>query len=220
MTFPIAVLISGKGSNLHAILDAIAKGSCRATVCCVISDRESAVGLQLAQSRGIPTRVVKPKDHANREQWDAALADAAAAFSPALVVFAGFMRIVGNVMINRFHSRLINVHPSILPLFPGTNASEQALSAGVRVSGCSVHMVDSGVDTGPIIAQAVVPVLQGDDVDRLQQRIQCAEHRLLPAVIDAIARGSVVLGPTGCTVPHTVDDGAVLFSPRFFGEAP
>lgn len=215
MTFPIAVLISGKGSNLLAILDAILRGDCRATVCCVISDRESAEGLQLAQSRGIPTRVVTARDHGNRDQWDAALADAITAFDPALVVLAGFMRIVGQNTISRFRSRLINVHPSLLPAFPGTNAPEQALRAGVRVSGCSVHMVDAGVDTGPIIAQAVVAVLQDDNVDRLQQRIQRAEHRLLPAVIDAIARGAVVLGPTGCNVPRAVDDDGVLFSPRF-----
>jgi phosphoribosylglycinamide formyltransferase-1 len=218
MTFPIAVLISGKGSNLAAILDAIAEGRCPAEVRCVVSDRDTAEGLHLARARAIPCVVVKPKDYPSREQWDHALGAAVASHDPALVVLAGFMRLVGSPVIARFRSRLINVHPSLLPLFPGTNAPEQALAARVRVSGCSVHMVDSGVDTGPIIAQAVVPVLVDDDAESLHGRIQRAEHRLLPAVIDAIARGTIVLGADGCSVPRIDCDSAMLCSPPLCGE--
>jgi phosphoribosylglycinamide formyltransferase-1 len=187
-------------------------------VCAVLSDRESAAGLALAQSRGIPTAVVKLKDYETRERWDAALAEAAAAHEPSLVVLAGFMKLVGKAFIERFRSRVINVHPSLLPLFPGTDGPAQALLARVRVSGCSVHIVDSGVDSGPIVAQAVVPVLPADDADRLHRRIQGAEHRLLPAVIDAIARGAIALSPTLRIAEACFDEGAMLVSPALFGD--
>ena len=218
MTLPIAVLISGTGSNLGAILAAIENGRCDARVCAVLSDRDSAAGLALAQSRGIATAVIKLKDYENRERWDAALAEAAAAYEPSLIVLAGFMKLVGKAFIERFPSRVINVHPSLLPLFPGTDGPAQALRARVRVSGCSVHIVDSGVDTGPIVAQAVVQVLPADDADRLHLRIQGAEHRLLPAVIDAIARGAIELSPSLRIAEPCFDEGAMLVSPALFGD--
>ncbi len=189
----IVVLASGRGSNLRALLSAIDAGSCRARVAAVISDRSAAPALELAKERAIATKVISPKEHADRAAWDHALADAVASYSPALVVLAGFMRIVGSAMLARFGGRIINVHPALLPCFPGIDAPAQALQARVRVSGCTVHVVDAGVDTGPILAQAAVPVLPDDDVDRLHARIQSAEHRLLPAVVDWIARGALVL---------------------------
>jgi phosphoribosylglycinamide formyltransferase-1 len=192
MALPIAVLISGTGTNLEAILRAIEARACDAVVRAVVSDRPAA-GLGLAEKRGIPTAVVRLRDHASREAWDGALADAVAAHTPELVVMAGFMRVVGRAFVERFTPRIINVHPSLLPAFPGAHGPADALAAGVRLSGCTVHVVDSGVDTGPILAQAAVRVLPGDDVTRLHARIQRAEHELLPRVVDAVARGRIRL---------------------------
>jgi phosphoribosylglycinamide formyltransferase 1 len=213
MALPVAILISGTGSNLRAILEAADAGRCDVSVRVVISDRDSAAGLELARSRKIPARVVKLKDFADRARWDQALAATVAEYEPALVVLAGFMRLVGDAMITRFAGRIINVHPALLPLFPGKDGPAQAVRAGVRVSGCTVHVVDSGIDTGPIIAQAVVPVLPDDDADRLHQRIQRAEHRLLPAVIDGVARERVELGAEPRVDARWFDAAAILVSP-------
>jgi phosphoribosylglycinamide formyltransferase-1 len=218
MALPIAILISGTGSNLRAILEAADAGRCDVDVRAVISDRESAKGLDLARGRSIPTRVVKLKDFADRAQWDIALTQTVAEHAPSLVVLAGFMRVVGQAMIARFPGLIINVHPALLPLFPGTDGPAQAVRAGVRVSGCTVHVVDSGVDTGPIIAQAVVPVLPGDDADRLHERIQRLEHRLLPAVIDGVARGRIELGSEVRVAERWFDPAAMLVSPAIAAE--
>ncbi len=212
MALPIAVLISGRGSNLGAILSAIDAGACDAQVCVVASDRPDAAGLELARARGIPVDIARPKDHADRERWSAHLADAIAAHQPALVVLAGFMRILGPPFIERFQSRIINVHPSLLPSFPGAHGTELALAAGVRISGCTVHVVDGGVDSGTILAQAAVPVLTGDDAAALHTRIQRAEHQLLPRVIDAIARGHIRLAPTLLVPSRSAEDDAILHS--------
>jgi phosphoribosylglycinamide formyltransferase-1 len=179
----------------------------------VVSDRDSALGLQLARERNIPTRVVKLKEFADRARWDEALAEAVAAHDPALVVLAGFMRVVGAAMIARFPGRIINVHPALLPLFPGTDGPAQAVRARVRISGCTVHVVDSGVDTGPIIAQAAVPVLPDDDAERLHERIRRLEHRLLPAVIDGVARGQIELGAEVRVAARCFEADAMLSSP-------
>lgn len=208
----LAVLVSGTGSNLRAIVSAIDAGHCAAEIALVASDKESAPALAFAAERGLATAVVKPKDYADRPIWDAALAERVASVSPDLVVLAGFMRIVGASMLARFPYRIVNVHPALLPSFPGTDGPAQAIAKGVRVAGCTVHLVDAGVDTGPILAQAAVPVLPGDDAHALHARIQVHEHRLLPAVIDAIARGEITLGerPTFRT-PFAAD--ASLVSP-------
>jgi phosphoribosylglycinamide formyltransferase 1 len=161
---------------------------------------------------------VKLKDFPDREAWDRALAETVAACEPKLVVLAGFMRLVGPAMLARFPGRIVNVHPALLPLFPGTDAPAQAVRAGVRVSGCTVHVVDSGVDTGPIIAQAVAPVLPDDDADRLHQRIQRLEHRLLPAVIDAVAHGRIELGAELRIAQRCFDPDAMLVSPAIAAE--
>jgi phosphoribosylglycinamide formyltransferase-1 len=217
MALPIVVLISGKGSNLRAILDAIEAGTCAAQVRAVISDRESAEGLVLARERAIETAVVALKNHPDRERWNDALLNTIAAFEPALIVLAGFMKLLGPSTIARFEGRILNVHPSLLPLFPGVDGPAQAIAARVRVSGCTVHLVDRGVDTGPIVAQAVVPLLPSDDVDRLHERIQRAEHRLLPAVIDAVARGAITLHPQLRIADSCFDASGVLQSPAVGG---
>jgi phosphoribosylglycinamide formyltransferase-1 len=195
MVLKLAVLISGRGSNLAAIQQAIEAGQCAAQIRLVVSDRKGAAGLEYAAAHGLPTSTVNFRDHGERASWDDALASVVAATGADLVVLAGFMRVLGAALLTRFPRRIINVHPALLPLFPGTHAPEQAIAAGVRVSGCTVHVVDAGVDTGPIIAQAVVPVLPSDSAGSLHERIQTAEHALLPRVIDAIARGTITLEP-------------------------
>jgi phosphoribosylglycinamide formyltransferase-1 len=211
MTLKLAVLISGRGTNLAALLGAIEAGSCDAQVQLVVSDRADAAGLELAHARGIPTHTIRMGDYADRAGWDNALTQAVAAIEPDLVVLAGFMRLLGRPFIERFRQRVVNVHPALLPLFPGTNGPEQAIQAGVRVSGCSVHLVDHGVDTGPVIAQGVVPVLSDDDAATLHARIQRVEHVLLPRVVAAIASGAIELEPR-LRVHTPPDADTALFS--------
>jgi phosphoribosylglycinamide formyltransferase 1 len=208
----VAVLVSGRGSNLRALLTAIDRGSCHARVIAVISDRAGAAALDHARERGIPSYLISPKQHADRPSWDAALAAQVADLKPELVVMAGFMRLIGTPLLERFGGKIINVHPSLLPAFPGIDAPEQAIAAGVRISGCTVHLVDAGVDTGPVLAQAAVPVQQDDDAASLHLRIQAAEHALLPAVVNAIATGAIELGERPA-YRGPARDGALLVSP-------
>ena len=208
----LVVLASGRGSNLRAIAAAIDAGQCGATLAGVVSDRASAEALTFAKERGIPTAIISPKAHPSREAWDTALADSVASFDPSVVVLAGFMRIVGPAMIARFPHRILNVHPALLPSFPGAHGARDALAKGVRISGCTVHIVDAGVDTGPILAQAAVPVLPGDDEASLQARIQKVEHRLYPAVIEAIRRGEIELSAAPLIRTQVDADQALLVS--------
>jgi phosphoribosylglycinamide formyltransferase-1 len=194
MALDLAVLASGRGSNLRALASAIDAGRCQGRIVAVISDRPTAEALLFAADRGIPTRICSPRDYPSRDAWDAALAAEIASFRPDLVVLAGFMRIVGPAVLARFPWRIVNIHPALLPAFPGIDGPAQAIAKRVRISGCTVHLVDAGVDTGPILAQAAVPVLPDDDAASLHARIQVQEHRLLPAVIDAIARGWIEPG--------------------------
>lgn len=217
MALQLTVLISGTGSNLRAILAAIEAGACDAVVRAVVSDRASAAGLSLATERGIPTAIVKLADFESREAWDAALARCVQGFTPDLVVLAGFMKILGAHMLAAFPGRILNVHPALLPAFPGNDGPAQALAARVRITGCTVHIVDGGVDTGPIVAQAAVRVLEGDDAQKLHQRIQQAEHQLFPAVLHGIARGAIRLGRAQSERASEAtpdDDTAVLISPK------
>ena len=173
------VLVSGRGSNLSAILAASSPGQCAA----VISNRADAGALEIASAQGIDTAVVPHQNYATRDLFDAALADVVARYQPDLVVMAGFMRILGEQFVNRFEGRMINIHPSLLPAFPGTHTHARALDAGVKTHGCTVHLVTSELDAGPIIAQASVPVLAGDDVATLSARVLVEEHRLYPRVV-------------------------------------
>jgi phosphoribosylglycinamide formyltransferase 1 len=190
----LAVLVSGRGSNLAALMRAIDAGKCHARIEGVLADRAGAPALELARAHDLLTDVVSAKQFAERSAWDAALAARLAQLAPDLVVLAGFMRLVGSAVLERFAGRIINVHPALLPAFPGLDAPLQAVRARVCISGCTVHVVDAGVDTGPVLAQAAVPVLPSDDGPTLHARIQSAEHALLPAVVHAIASGSLLLG--------------------------
>ena len=215
MSLRLAVLASGRGSNLGALLLAIEGGVCDAEIAVVVSDKRACAALSLAEERGIPTTRV-PFRRDEREAWDAELTDAIAAHEPELVVLAGFMRIVGSAFLARFGGRTINVHPALLPAFPGLHAPQQAIDAGVALSGCTVHLVDAGVDTGPILAQGAVPVLPGDDAETLHARIQRIEHRLLPRVVHAFARGELRAGPPvqiSLTPSSTSDGSSALTSP-------
>jgi len=182
------VLVSGAGTNLRALARAIDDGTCRATLRAVIADRPCDA-LRWAEARGIPTQLVRPRNFGDRATWDAALADAIAESEPTLVVLAGFMRIVGDRVLARFGGQVVNVHPSLLPRHPGLDAPGQALTAGDTRSGCTVHLVDRGVDTGPVLAQASCAVRAGDTAATLHARIQPLEHALLPAVLDSLLAG-------------------------------
>jgi len=196
----LGVLISGRGSNLQAILDAIEGGRLAAEVCLVLSNKSQAPGLARAAEAGVATEVIRHRDHADRESFDAAMGAALVEAGVDWVVLAGFMRIVTPVFLRIFEGRVINIHPSLLPSFPGVDAQQQALDYGVRVSGCTVHLVDEGVDAGPIIAQAAVPVRPDDDRDALAARILEQEHALLVRVLAWIADGRVAV--------ETAEDGA------------
>jgi phosphoribosylglycinamide formyltransferase-1 len=208
----VVVLVSGRGSNLRAICGAIDSGTCAASIVAVVSDRKRAAALEYAQGRGIPTRVVSLRKGDDRELWNETLAAEVVDFRPELVVLAGFMRVLGSPLLEAFPGRIINVHPALLPSFPGHDGAQDALDGGVRVSGCTVHVVDSGVDTGPIIAQAAVPVLPDDTAETLHARIQVQEHRLLPRVIHQIAIGAITLDPLQVNAPPG-DPNRALVSP-------
>ncbi|MFF7469544.1 phosphoribosylglycinamide formyltransferase [Streptomyces sp. NPDC008092] len=187
----LVVLVSGSGTNLQALLDAIAENGIEAygaEVVAVGADRAGIEGLARAERAGIPTFVTRVKDFATREEWDRALADAVAVHEPDLVVSAGFMKIVGKEFLARFGGRTVNTHPALLPSFPGAHGVRDALAYGARVTGCTVHFVDDGVDTGPIIAQGVVEVRDEDDESALHERIKDVERRLLVEVVGRIAR--------------------------------
>jgi phosphoribosylglycinamide formyltransferase-1 len=189
----VGVLASGRGSNLQAILDATRAADFPARVVVVIADRERAVALERAAAARVPAEFLDPKACRDREAYDAALLACLARYGVELVCLAGFMRILGADVVQRLRGRLINIHPSLLPAFPGLRAQRQALDHGVKVAGVTVHFVDEGVDTGPIIAQAGVPVLDDDTEESLSERILAEEHRLYPEVIRRFAEGRVRL---------------------------
>jgi phosphoribosylglycinamide formyltransferase-1 len=185
----LAVLISGRGSNLQSIVDAIARGELDATIAIVASNRADAGGLLRARDAGIETLVLGTRDYASRDAYDQALADALHARDVGLVCLAGFMRLVGAPLLRAFPDRVLNIHPSLLPAFPGLEAQRQAIDHGVRVSGATVHLVTAELDGGPIILQASVPVLDGDTPDTLAARILIQEHRIYPEAIRMVLDG-------------------------------
>jgi phosphoribosylglycinamide formyltransferase-1 len=185
----LVVLVSGSGTNLQALLDAIAADPAYgARIVAVGADRDGIAGLERAERAGLPTFVCRVKDHEDRAAWDLALTEAVAGYQPDLVVSAGFMKILGKEFLARFGGRVINTHPALLPSFPGTHGVRDALAYGAKVTGCTVHFVDAGVDTGPIIAQRAVEVRDEDDEDTLHERIKEVERRLLVEVVGRIAR--------------------------------
>lgn len=181
----------------------------------VISNRPEAAGLAWARERGLATEVVDHRAHGSRERFDAAMAEAVERHSPDLILLAGFMRIFTPAFIDRYPRRILNIHPSLLPSFPGLHTHRQALEAGVKVHGCTVHVVTPSLDAGPIVGQAAVPVLAGDTEDTLAQRVLAAEHRLYPQAVRWFAEGRVRFDPHGrVQVDDAAAGGEALFSPR------
>jgi phosphoribosylglycinamide formyltransferase-1 len=195
----LGVLVSGSGTNLQAILDAVAEGELDAEVRVVISNQPSAKALERAERAGVSTMVISHKEYKERAAFDEQLVRALREAGVDLVVLAGFMRVVTPVFLDAFPGRVVNIHPALLPSFPGVHSQRQALAHGVKVAGCTVHYVDAGTDSGPIIAQAAVPVLDGDTEESLSARILVEEHRLLVLVLQAIAHGriEIVAGAAG-----------------------
>jgi phosphoribosylglycinamide formyltransferase-1 len=185
----IVILISGRGSNMQAIVRRCAQDSWPAQVVAVIANRGDAAGLAFAREHGIATAVVDHKAYASREAFDDALAAAIDAQRPDLVVLAGFMRILGAAFVRRHEARMLNIHPSLLPAFPGLHTHRRALDAGCKVSGATVHFVTADLDHGPIVMQSVVPVRPGDDEDTLAERVLATEHRIYPQAVEWFVRG-------------------------------
>lgn len=187
----IGVLVSGNGSNLQSIIDHIEQGRLSASLACVISNRGDAYALERARMHGIPAIHVDHRSYPDRRSFDEAVLRILREHQVELVVLAGFNRILSHVMLEAFPFAILNIHPALLPAFPGNHAQRQALLHGARIAGCTVHFVDSGTDTGPIIAQAAVPVLKTDTEETLSRRILEQEHRIYPAVIKLFAQGRI-----------------------------
>ncbi len=206
----IVILISGRGSNMQALLEATLP--CR--IAAVISNRADAEGLNIAKTHGIPVTVIEHRDYPDRDSFDAALARAIDSFTPDIVALAGFMRILGADFVSRYHGRMINIHPSLLPAYGGLDTHARALQDGVKIHGCTVHFVTSDLDHGPIIIQAAVPVLRDDTEQTLAARVLREEHRIYAQAIRWLCKDRVVFNGKGHAVLlHRKQSGHTLVSP-------
>ncbi|PBC11307.1 phosphoribosylglycinamide formyltransferase [Mesorhizobium sp. WSM3859] len=200
------VLISGRGSNMTALIAAAADPTYPAEIVGVISDRANAAGLGIAQSRGIATKVIQRADHPSKDAYDAAIDAALTGFGADIVALAGYMRILGRGLVEKWQGRVVNIHPALLPAFKGLDTHARAIRAGVRIHGCSVHFVTPEMDDGPIIAQAAVPVMVGDNEDTLAARVLKAEHRLYPLALGLVAEGKARMEKGHTVLAHFADD--------------
>lgn len=189
----VAVLVSGNGSNLQSIIDHCETGNLNATIVCVISNRIDAYALERARKHRIPAFHVDHRAFTDRKSFDAAVLSLVNEHTAQLIALAGFNRILSNVLLDAFPAAILNIHPALLPSFPGSHAQRDALEYGVKIAGCTVHFVDSGTDTGPIIAQAAVPVFSSDSEETLSRRILCEEHKIYPRVLQLYAEGRIRL---------------------------
>jgi phosphoribosylglycinamide formyltransferase-1 len=216
----VAVLISGRGSNMAALLAAAEDPAYPAEIALVLSNRADAAGLAHAASRGVPTAVVESRAfRGDRPGFEAAMEAEIARHGARIIALAGFMRVLTEGFVTRWEGRMINVHPSLLPAFPGLDTHERALAAGVRLHGCTVHLVTAGVDEGPILAQAAVPVLPGDDAASLAARVLEQEHRLYPAALGWLAAGRVRVEGGRALVEGAAPAGGALANPLPSGAA-
>jgi len=197
----IVVLVSGSGTNLQALIDATADPAYGVRIAAVGADRDDIEALSRARRAQIPTFVCRVADFATRAEWDVALTSQVAAYSPSLVVLAGFMKLTGEVFLGRFGGRTVNTHPALLPSFPGMRAPEDALDYGVKVTGCTLFVVDSGVDTGPVVAQSAVGVDDGDTVHTLHERIKTAERQMLVDYVGPMVREGFTVTERKVTIP-------------------
>ena len=204
----IVILISGRGSNMEAIVRSCAAEQWPAKVVAVVSNRPDAGGLVFANSHGIATAVVNHKGFASREQFDAELARVVGAFVPDLLLLAGFMRILGPAFVRAFEGRMLNIHPSLLPMFPGLHTHQRAIDAGCKLAGATVHFVTPELDHGPIVMQSVVPLRPGDDAQALSQRVLASEHVIYPRVVRWFVEGA--LRVKGGVVTHTGGEAQLL----------
>jgi phosphoribosylglycinamide formyltransferase 1 len=211
----VAVLISGRGSNMAALLEAAGVPTYPAEIVLVVSNRPDAAGLPIASGRGVRTAVVDHTEFPDKTAFEAALEAELRAAAVDLVCLAGFMRLLTHDFVESWRDRLINIHPSLLPLFPGLDTHAAALATGVKIHGCTVHFVRTEVDSGPIIAQAAVPVLSGDTPERLAERVLAAEHRIYPLALSLVAGGKArVVGEQVVIDGQDESPGDPLFSPR------
>lgn len=209
----VGILISGRGSNMQALIDSCRSPDAPAEIALVLSNEPTAAGLRRAAEAGIPTRVVHHRDFADRAAFDAALHRALVEAGVEFVCLAGFMRLLTNDFVERWRDRMINIHPSLLPAFPGLNTHARALAAGVRFTGCTVHFVRSEMDTGPIIVQAAVPIRPEDNADSLAARVLEAEHRIYPYALRLVAEGRVTIVGERAIVAGAEAPGETLFNP-------
>ena len=209
----IVILISGRGSNMEALITARAAGALPVAIAAVVSNRPDAAGLATATAAGIAVRCLDHKAFAERDAFDAAFAECIDGFAPDLVVLAGFMRILGDGFVRHYAGRLMNIHPSLLPAFPGLHTHRRALAEGVRIHGCTVHFVTPTLNHGPIIIQAAVPVLDGDDEATLAARVLLQEHRIYPQAVRWFAEGRLRLEPGRVRLAGELADAAVLVAP-------
>jgi phosphoribosylglycinamide formyltransferase 1 len=209
----LGILISGRGSNMQTLLAACQRGEIAADVRLVLSNRADAAGLAYAQTAGVPTKIVAHGDYPDRASFDRALDGALRKAGVDFVCLAGFMRLLTAEFISAWRDRMINIHPSLLPAFPGLDTHARALAAGVKLAGCTVHYVRFETDTGPIVAQAAVPVLPGDDEASLSARVLAAEHRLYPLALKLIAAGRVRLRGESAIVEGDLPACDGLFNP-------
>lgn len=213
MKLPIGVLVSGSGTNLQAIIDAIEATCLSVDIRLVLSDNPKALALERARKHGIPTFVITKKDFPERKDFDQEAVKALKASGVELVVLAGFMRLITKPFLDAFPMRIINIHPSLLPAFPGLEVQRKALEHGVKFSGCTVHFVDEGLDSGPIIMQAVVPVMDNDDVETLKIRILEKEHVVYPEAIRYLAEGRVSVKNRRVVIEGAQGADGALFNP-------
>lgn len=201
LTARIVVLVSGAGTNLQALLEAAQDDSYGAQVVAVGADREGTLAEQRATERGIPTFVLRVSDFGTREEWDTALAEQVAEHQPTLVLCAGFMKLLGKRFLDQFQGRTLNTHPALSPSFPGMRGAGEALDHGVKVTGCTLFFVDDGVDSGPIVAQEAVPVLDDDTEQSLNERIKAAERVMLVDAVGRLAREGFTINGRRVTIP-------------------
>lgn len=210
----VGILISGRGSNMMALVEAARAGDYPAEIALIVSSRPDAAGLAWAQAQGLPTAAFDHKAFATRDAFDEAINAALVKAHVELVALAGFMRLQSPAFVQKWWGRQVNIHPSLLPLFKGLHPHQQALDAGVKISGCTVHFVTAEMDSGPIVAQAAVPVMAGDTAESLAERILAAEHKLYPHALRLVASGQVAIEPGGGGTVPTADSAQSLFSPQ------
>ncbi len=209
----VVVFISGSGSNMMALAQACQAPDFPAEIACVISDKATAGGLAKAQSLGIPTLVFERKTYASKDEHEASILAALSEIAPDIICLAGYMRLISGEFIAPYQGRIINIHPSLLPLFPGLHTHERAIESGMKITGCTVHFVTEGMDEGPVIGQAAVPVLAGDDADTLATRVLAVEHQLYPLALRLLAEDKVRMESGKCVRDDaTGDAGQKLIS--------